>query len=326
MSLTAELKVANSESSVQYSFGDTLVSAEWSTQLFDQPGKLTFDIIDPANKMFFEGSNVILEVNSQKVFDGYVFTRKRTQNDTMQVVAYDRLRYLQNKDSRVFENATPSEIFSTLCNSQGLPYKITNGSNYRTASIAHDNTSLAAMIKRALDETLIATGKYLIVRDNVGVLEMVDIETLITTALIGDESLLQGFDFEASIDSNTYNFIKLVQENSQTGMRDVYIVKDSNTIYKWGQLQYFEKVDEDMNDAQIRSKANQLLSLYNRKSRSLKISCLGDLRITAGSGIGVSIKKLAPEEVAQMQYMFVSSCTHKLSKGEHTMSLTLEVV
>ena len=323
---TAKLIIADSETPRQFILGDALSKASWETTMLDQPGKLTCDIVDVGSEMFFEGSNIVLEVDNTKVFDGYVFTRKRTQDDVMSITAYDRLRYLQNKDVAVFSNKSAGEIFTQLCKEQQLPHKVVSPRRYKTAPITHDNASLWSMIKRALDEDFVATGEYCIIRDNVGVLELVDIATLTTNLLIGDASLLTGFDFESSIDQNTYNYVKLVQEDTNASVRNVYVVKDSSTIYKWGRLQYFEKVDKDANASQIKAKADQLLKLYNRKTRSLHVKCLGDPRITAGSGVGLSIGKLTTEGFAPVQYVFVSKASHSLSSGEHTMSLTLEVV
>lgn len=324
--LNVQLTLADSESPKQFQLGEVLEEVSWETSLLDQPGKLTFSVLDNMPEMFFEGSNVVLTVEGTKVFDGYVFTRKRTEKDTMSVTAYDRLRYLQNKDVYVFENATPEEIFTKICKDHQLPYRIVSGSKYKTSPVVHDNKTLYSMIIRALDEAFIANGVYLMIRDNAGTLELVDIATLTTKLLIGDASLLTGFDFESSIDSETYNYIKLTQENKNKKVRNVYVVKDSSTINKWGRLQYYEKMDADANEAQIKEKANQLLRLYNRKTKSLKIDCLGDVRISAGCGVGLEIGKLSVEGVPQRQFVFVSKASHKISKEEYTMSLTLEVV
>lgn len=324
---TVKCVVADSESSRQIDISPILSSVSWTDTLLDQPGKLTVDFIeDGLDKPFMEGSNVVLQVADTKVFDGYVFKRKRTQDSTQNVTVYDRLRYLTNKDTKVFNGQTATEIFTQLCQEQQLPFKCVATPSYRTAPVVHDNKSLYSMIIRALDETIIATGQYIIVRDNVGTLEMVDVATLETNLLIGDESLLTSFDFESSIDSQTYNYIKLVQENKESQKREVYVVMDSSTISKWGRLQYFEKMDEEANASQIIEKANNLLKLYNRKTKSLKLKCLGDIRIRAGSGVGIAINKLESEGIPHMQMAFVSSVTHTIKDGLHTMDLTVEVV
>lgn len=319
--------VADSESQRQIDLTPITTSLKWEETLLDQPGKLDFTYLESGlDKPFMEGSNVVVSVKDRKVFDGYVFKRKRTEGDTCTCTAFDRLRYLNNKDTKVFDGATPTEIFSQLCSQQGLPFKITNGSNYKTAPCVHDNKSLYSMIIQALDEAMVATGQYLIVRDDVGTLEMIDIANMTTNLLIGDGSLLTGFNYSSSIDQDTYNYIKLIQENKDTKKRELYVAMDSANIAKWGRLQYFEKMDEKANAAQIIARANQLLKLYNRKTRSLSVSCIGDIRVRAGCGVGLAIEKLRDEGVPYMQMVFCSKVAHSITRELHTMDLTLEVV
>ena len=78
----------------------------------------------------------------------------------------------------------------------------------------------------------------------------------------------KNYDYESSIDSDTYNQIKLTYDNSETGKREIYMAKDSSNIEKWGVLQYFDTIDEKTNGA---VKARALLDLYNQKTRSLQI-------------------------------------------------------
>lgn len=323
--LSVVLAVADSESSTQYELGECVTNIEVDWSIFDQPGKLTFEFVE-GKIAFYEGSNVVLTVNGIQFFNGYVFKRQRTAKGIQSVTCYDRLRYLQNKDTQVFENQSVTEIFTILCQEQQLPFQIVSSGDWKTAPIAHDNKSLYAMIKRALDEEFIATQKYLIVRDYQGTLQLVDISTLTTNCFVGDDSLLTGYDFTSSIDSETYNYVKIVQEDKEKSVRNVYITQDSSTIYKWGRLQYFEKMDEKANEAQIKAKADQMLKLYNRKTKTLRVECLGDLAVREGCGVGVGIKALGNEGIVQMQYTFVSKCTHKFSKEVHTMQLDLEVV
>ena len=319
--------VADSESNRQIDLSDILTDMAWEESLLDQPGKCTFSYLKEGLKEpFYEGSNVVVKVGGHVVFDGYVFKRNRSQGDTVKVTAYDRLRYLNNKDTMVFEGATAEEIFSRVCTSQELKFRIVTGSKYKTAPIAHDNKTLFSMVIRALDETMIGTNQYLIIRDGHGIVEMVDVADLCTNILIGDGSLLTGFDYECSIDTSTYNYVKIIQENKDKGVRNVYVAQDSSTMAKWGKLQYFEKVDEDMNEAQIKARTNQMLQLYNRKTKTLKVSCLGDISVRAGSGVGLSIEELSNEGIAKMQYVFVSKVSHSISKEMYKMDLTLEVV
>ena len=59
--------------------------------------------------------------------------------------------------------------------------------------------------------------------------------------IIGEKSLMTNYSYNTSIDSQTYNSIKLVRPNKETGKSDVFIRKDSDTIARWGLLQLYQK-------------------------------------------------------------------------------------
>ena len=65
------------------------------------------------------------------MFKGFVFKKSRDEDvRNIKVTAYDQLRYLKNKDSKVFENVTSSQILAQLCDEFVLKYEITDPSNY----------------------------------------------------------------------------------------------------------------------------------------------------------------------------------------------------
>lgn len=81
------------------------------------------------------------------------------------------------------------------------------------------------------------------------------------------------YSYTSSIDSGTYNKVKLSYENSEAGVREIYIAQDSSHMNKWGVLQYYDTVQEGENGA---AKADALLSLYNQPTRNLTFQiCLG---------------------------------------------------
>ena len=63
------------------------------------PGKLEFTVVKGPGLNFAEGDPVKLTVNGTAMFYGFVFKKKRDKGGTIDVVAYDQLRYLKNKDT-----------------------------------------------------------------------------------------------------------------------------------------------------------------------------------------------------------------------------------
>ena len=313
----------------EYDISEVISNLEITTQIEDDPGKATFDLIRCDDIAFWEGATVSIQLDGYKMFKGFVFSKKRGKTvEQISVTCYDQLRYLKNKDSFLFENMTSDQIFSKICDEFVLKYKVVDKSDYICAPRSNDATALYDMIKSALDDTLVNSKKWFIIRDNYGVLEHVNIYSLNTGLLLGDGSGIKDFTYETSIDKDTYNQIKLYRDNETTGKREIFIVNDTinggDKIRFWGILQLYEKVDEGLNVAQVEQKALGMLSLYNNTKRSLSIESLGYPKVCAGSIITCSISDLG--DLSLNSYLLVTKCTHSIKNGVHTMSLTTEVV
>lgn len=88
---------------------------EWSTERRSTPGKLSFKLVKDPVLQLGEGAAVRLKVDGKPVFFGFVFTQKRDKDQRIEVTAYDQLRYLNNKDTYVYENKTAAQFSSDDC-------------------------------------------------------------------------------------------------------------------------------------------------------------------------------------------------------------------
>lgn len=323
--MNIEAIVQDSKSGVAYDISELITNAVWETTLTNQPGKLTFNYIDDNKVTISEGSPISFKVDGKGVFFGYIFKRGKKKDKKVPVTAYDQMRYLKNKDTYVLSNLTASQIFTKICRDFKLSFEVIDSSSYIVSPRVNDNKTLFEIIQHGIDETLINTGNWFMIKDNFGTLEFVSINSLKTDLFIGDESLLIDFNYESSIDDDSYNQVKLIKDNKETKKREIYIVKDSNTIKQWGLLQYFEKMDENANEAQIKARAEMILKLKNRVTKKLKLECLGDLKVAAGSGVVLGISDLQKEGIAINQYFMVTSCTHTFQNDLHTMQLEVQV-
>jgi len=288
-----------------------------TTQRFGSPGTLTFNVVKDNNIAFSEGNQVMLKVDNVNVFFGFVFIKKRDKEQIIKVTAYDQLRYLKNKDTYVYTNKTANQFVSLIAKDFDLNTGALENTGYRIPSRVEDNTSLFDMIQNALDLTLQNTGRMYVLYDDFGKLMLRSIANMRLNLLI-DEETAENFDYTSSIDSDTYNRVKLIREDKETGKRDVYIVQDSDNINAWGVLQHFDTLKEGENG---KAKANALLSIYNSKTRKLSIkNQLGDVRVRGGSMVVV---KLNLGDVSLQNLMLVESCKHVFKNGEHFMDLDL---
>ena len=172
------------------------------------PGKLEFRVIKDQVISFAEGDLVKLLIDDAPMFQGFVFTKKRNKDGTINVTAYDQLRYLKNKDTITEENLTASDLLKRIAKDFRLQLGMVEDTGYTIETIVEENQTLFDIIQYALDETLMNTKKLFILYDDCGSLTLKNIETLKTDLLI-DAETAEDFDYESSIDTQTYNKVKL---------------------------------------------------------------------------------------------------------------------
>lgn len=295
---------------------------EWSTERRGTPGKLVFKVLKDDILDFSEGSAVRLRVDGEKVFFGFVFKQQRTKDQIITVTAYDQLRYLKNKDTKVYENKTAAQFIRMTAEDFQLNVGTMEDTGYIIPSRVEENTSLFEMFENALDLTLVNTGEMFVLYDDFGKLTLKSLSSMYVGVpgayLVIDEETGENFDYISSIDDSTYNKIKLTYDNEESGKRDVYIAQDSSNINKWGILQYFDTLQKG-EDGQ--AKADALLKLYNKKTRNLKITnALGDNRVRAGSMVVIDLDL---GDIKLKNFMLVEKVKHTYRESEHWMDLTL---
>ncbi len=295
---------------------------EWSTQRRSTPGQLTFQVIHDDTLVISEGSAVRMKADGDEIFFGFIFKQQRNKDGMISVTAYDQLRYLKNKDTKVFENKTAAQLIQMLAADYGLKVGTIEDTGYIIPSRVEENTSLFEMIENALDQTLTNTKEMYVMYDDFGRLTLKHLSSMAVGSqgayLVIDEETGENYDYSTSIDDETYNKIKLTYDNEDTGFREVYIAQDGTHMNQWGVLQYFDTISKGENG---QAKADALLSLYNKKTQSLKITnAIGDNRVRAGSLVVIDLKM---GDASLRNFMLVEQCKHSYKEGEHWMDLTL---
>lgn len=288
---------------------------QWSTERKGSPGKLTFKVIKDDALNITEGNSVSLIVDGQCIFYGYIFKKSRDKNQRISITAYDQLRYFKNKDTYMYTNKKASDVLKMIADDFHLKCGSIEDTGYIIAKKLESNQTLFDIVQSALDSTLMNTKKLYVLYDDCGKLTLKNIASMKLNLII-DEETGQNFNYETSIDSNTYNQVKLTFDNEKTGKRDVYLAKDSENINRWGVLQFYDTLQEGENGS---SKAEQLLSYYNKKTRKLSIKdACGDIRVRAGVS---PLIRLNIGDIIVNNYMVCEKVTHTFSDNQHTMSL-----
>lgn len=293
------------------------VTIEWERQ--GQPGKLTFEVVKTDSLSFEEGDRCRFSVDGTPMFYGFVFekSRKGSNPNVIKCTVYDQLFYLKNKDTYVYSNKTAADVIRMIAEDFRLNVGVLENTGYKIASRVEDNQTLFDITQNALDETLKATKQMYVLYDAAGKLTLKNIGSMKIGMLI-DEDTAGDYDYKSSITSQTYDKIKLVYENKDAGVREIYIAQDGSSINQWGVLQYYEKLDNATN---AKAMADALLSLYNSKTRTLKLQdVLGDVRVRAGTMLVVM---LGLGDINVSNYLLVEQAKHSFKDGQHLMELNM---
>lgn len=320
--MNVSLKVATKSNSktVIKEYAPIMISTECVTNRMNSPGKLTFSTIEDSGIDIELGSGVYFMSNDQKMFKGYVFSAERQKNHKVTYTAYDQLRYLKAKASYTFTAVSLESIIRQIASDFNLKVGTLAETGYKIPSLIAENETCLDIITEALAQTIVQTGKIFVFYDDYGELTLKEASSLIWNKLIGEKSLLSDYSYQRSIDSDTYNQVKLARPNKDTGRADVYIYKDSDTIGQWGLLQYYDVVDEGMNAAQIQELCENYLKYYDRIWQTLKLKkVIGAPELRAGWIIPVRIDTIDATNTTRL--FLTERISHKFSGNTHTMEI-----
>lgn len=289
----------------------------WEVHRKGTPGKLTFNVIKDDVISFHEGDAVRFDYDGHKIFFGFVFTKKRSDNRIIGVTAYDQLRYFKNKDTYTYKGKTAAAVLKMLITDFKLQGGLIDDTKHVIASRVEDNQELFTIMDNAGAITTKNTGKLFVLYDEYGKLYYRDAKNLKLDILVDEESG-ETFEYTTSIDENTYNKIKIYREDKKKGKREIFIAQDSKNMNQWGMLQLTESLDEGENG---KVKADALLALHNQKTRKLHINkVFGDVRVRGGSTLGV---QLYLGDLSVAKFMMVETVKHSFYESDHRMDLKL---
>lgn len=282
------------------------------------PGKFTFEALYDKKFKITEGNSILLSVNGTKIFYGFVFSRQRSKDGFYQYTVYDQLRYLKNKDTMIFKKKRADQYVKMIAERFHLQCGKLANTGYVIPKRIEDDSTLFDMIQNALDTTLMTKNKVFVLYDKVGKLRLQNISSMKVNSCLIDEETGEDYTYKTSIDSDVYNQVKLIYENSKKKKYEVYIAKSTDNINKWGTLQYLEKIsDPDIG----KLKAKAYLKLYNKKARYLTITgVIGNIKVRAGSLIPIILNL---DDIKVANYMLVEKVTHTFGNCNHSMDLVV---
>ena len=274
-----------------------------------------------------EGNAVQLTVNGNKIFKGFVFEKTRNKDQIISIKCYDQIRYLQNKQSYTFVDKTASDIIKSIASDFRIITGRVQDTSYILPPLNIDNQRLLDTIMKAIDLTSYNNKELYIFYDDVGELTFRKVADMYTTYLFTNDTNITNFNYTSTIDKEVYNQIKLYKDNEKTGKREIYLAKDNANIGNWGVLQYYERVEDNLNEAQAKKLAEDILKLKNKVAESLSIEVqnvddtLKLEKLRAGNYVYVLIKVLSSGDFSKT--CLIEKCTHTFSDNEHSLKLEL---
>lgn len=313
------LLIKNGES---YDITELVKSITWSGDKTKPSRTFNFGLVDTEKgghkrAKLEEGDGILFRIDGIERFRGYIF-KISGGPDTMDITCYDKLIYISNnKDEALFVGKKASDIARKLCNDFGIPIGEIADTGYVIPYYCFDGDTLYDMIMSALKVTYEHTKVKYAIRAREGKFDLYRVSenlyhlTLETGINIGD------YSYDSSIEESRTKVKLIVGEQDKTS---TIVVSDNKAISKYGVMQHYEKLNENLTYAQAKEKADKLLEELKSPKQSLSISnVIGIPDIITGVSVYVYIP-----DIGVHRGFFVENDSHSFEGKKHVMSLQLK--
>ncbi len=279
-------------------------------------GTLSFNILKDDVISFVEGDLVTLVVDGVKMFKGYVFIKKHSGKNQIQVTCFDQLRYLLNSDTYIYQKKTTTEFITRVLKEYSLKFGTLANTGYVIENRVESDRKILDMINTSLTITSDMTNNKFVLYDDFGLLNLKNINDLKTNYLLTEDTF-KNYYYETSINEKTFTQVKVIDDiNYKT--RVSYVEKNNALIKKYGVLQQLFYIKEDLNPKEY---AKQRLAELSEKSTTLNIyGAFGKLNLRAGNSILVDMNL---GENSYSDRFLITYLQHKFNDDYHEMDMTI---
>ena len=296
---------------------DLITDLSIKTTMEPQPGVLNMNAIGDGFE-FILGSLITITIEGKEIFYGFIFSVSTSKAKTVQIVAYDVLRYLKSKDTYSLDKPqSASDIFKIVCKRLELETGTVDEATWKQIPEVQENTGGFDFIRTAIENALAHEKKFYVLIPEGKKIAFRDLTKLQTNIIIDEENGEIDYQHNANIDEETYNQFKIISEDA----REWKGYRNESHVKQWGLLQYSQKFGEPVTEKDLPEILEKLALIYDRPKQRLTLTCFGDWNVRAGSGVHVRFSSFKNFDSGQGYY--VRECTHTLTNARHEMNLEL---
>lgn len=280
--------------------------------------KAVFYVLKDDVISFNQGDAVSIKYDSESLFFGYVFRKKRNKEKLIEVCAYDQMRYMKNRRTYTRGRMSLTEVVSRIVRDNNLKAGEFDVCNTLLPPVAADNLSLLDVVKAACSQVKNVSGERYVFFDKGGYLMLKNERDMALNLLI-DATVAEDYVYEDTIDSKVYNSIELYSDEKRLNLRRLVTVKDEECIDAWGELVLSKKAS----DGELcREEAERLLEEYAKINRSIVIKSIGgDVRLLPGASVFV---RLEMGELDIDGYVRLSKVVHRFENNMYMADVYLD--
>ncbi len=316
-SICSYMKEANGGEQESADITDLISEFSIKTTLEAQPGVLNMTAIGDGFE-FILGSAIKITAGSKDIFDGFIFSVTTSKAKTVQIVAYDVLRYLKNKDTYIIgKGQTASDIFKTVCKRLELETGTIDEATWKQRPNAHENAGGFDVIRDAIENALAHEKRFYVLIPEGKKISFRDIDNLRTDIIIDEENGEIDYQHNANIDEEVYNQFKIISEDA----KEWKAYRNDDHVKQWGLLQYSQKFGTPIKESDLSALLDKLAEIYDKPRQKLSLTCFGDWNVRAGNGVHVRFTSFKNFDNGQGYY--IRECTHTVTNARHEMMLEL---
>lgn len=284
----------------------------------DSMGSVSFTIDkERLNDIKFEiGDTIIIPYvhdKSKVLFRGKIFKISQENKDSIEITAYDILKYFQGKKYYVFPTVDLGSIIKVMCADLAVSYGYLEKTPNVPAKLFTDK-SYGDILAEEQEYLLYMNGEKFVHRVENGVIALRNLKNLMTDYIITDDIATEYSYTESAED--VINVVEVTSKNSKTGEYTRYVIGDKESMDKLGVLVTTEAADDDATWEQIVAKAKNQLFINKQYKYELSFTIPGIAQFNLFDIIRTKIDN-------QTNLGYISSISWDLIEEETEISLVI---